>query len=149
MSDDGKEFETVKDCQKYEEELKEKERISAQFKFFNSIGIMDTEESSDFNQRCNYSHLVFNKKGEVYGIKTIGDGCLERNGIIFDFKYGSSDEKKNMDVMCNWLRQNQLYAHSLSSFRGRHKEWYEMPLLKKLENLAWDVKDGELINLSW
>lgn len=84
-------------------------------------------------------------------MKTCGGGLLERHGVTCDFRYVSGDENDNdPEIMDNWLRENKLYGHVLTSFDERpYAEFYQWDLLGKLKNLCWEVKGGQLVNTAW
>ena len=150
IADDGKEFETVFDCEEYEKEMerkKKEEDKAACEAFFLSIGIDLSAYKTvlELNQNIGLGYLIFDKQGEAKGIKTVGGGASNRYGVVCDFVYVSSSEKSD-NTLVNWLEKHSLYAHALSSFLHRNKEFYEWSLLDKLKNLGWEVKDGLLHN---
>lgn len=81
----------------------------------------------------NNIYIIFTKKAEFIKILKLKE----------DFEYMSDLE--------DWLKKEKLYAHALSSFIGRHSDWYDWPLIKQLENLEWKVnkKGTQLIGLDW
>lgn len=159
VAEDGKRFECRWDCEKYERELEKKkeEELMKKVKkasdaFLLSVGF-DTsqyETIREKNDALNLFWLVFDKQGKVYGLKSSGGGLLERHGIKCDFRYVSGDDEEDKEIMENWLRKNKLYGNRLHSFADRKNlEFYEWDLLTKLENLGWEVKNGELANTAW
>ena len=148
IAEDGKEFDNEHDCRLHEKYLilvKETEEREACEAFFLSIGIdLSTYKTElERNQAIGLAYLVFDKHANVKGIKTVGGGLKKRYGIECDFVYATSsaDEPEALE---NWLKENKLYAHALSSFLNRNKAFYEMPLIDKLKNLCWEVENGEL-----
>ena len=157
IAEDGKAFDFETDCKEYEKQLEKQKEEEYQREiqkrsdeFLLSVGFdakkYDTELQK--NQVLGITWLIFDKYGNIRGLKTIGGGLMERYGIKCDFRYVSGD-RKDPEVMENWLRKNKLYGHSLSSFKNRHPAFYEKNLLEKLENLEWEVKNGELVNNAW
>lgn len=72
-----------------------------------------------------------------------------RGGVTYDFRYISGDDKKDPEIMENWLRKQKYYGHNLSSFTERNESFYALDLLGKLKNLGWDVEDGRLVHNKW
>lgn len=154
IADDGTEFDNRLDCEKHERELerrKKEEDKAALDSFLASVGFDSSkfETELEYNNALNATWLIFDKYGNIKGLKTCGGGNLERNGVTFDFRYISGDDRNDSEILENWLRDNKLYGHNLSSFSRRVKAFYEMPFLDKLKNLGWEVKNEQLVNTGW
>lgn len=153
IADDGKEFDNRFDCERHEKSLKKKKKAEekeACEQFFLSIGIdIAAYTEKERNQIFGISYLVFDKYGEIKGIKTVGGGQKKRYGIECDFKWVSSSDPKDKEALVNWLEEKGLYTHCLSSFLYRTKAFYDRTFLEKLENLCWEVENGELVNTVW
>lgn len=159
VAEDGKRFDNLLDCENYEKELekqreeellKEVKRLSDDFLLSVGFDVSKYNTELEKNQVLNMTWLIFDKFGNIKGLKTCGGGSLERHGIKCDFRYISGDDKNDTEIMENWLRKNKLYGHALSSFADRnYVEFYKWDLLGKLENLCWEVKNGKLVNNAW
>lgn len=119
-------------------------------KFFQSVGF--DIDSYDTIEECKKAMrnvwLVYDKFGKVKCLKTCGTDEAE-NGTECDFKYVSGEDTDNLQIMSNWLRENQLYASALDIFLDREAEFYRMNLLDKLKYFGWDVENGQLVKTAW
>ena len=158
IAEDSNTFDSAFDCQKYEKDLEKKKEEAYQREvqrcsdaFLLSVGFDLEKHNTEIkkNQALGITWLIFDKYGNVRGLKTSGGGLMERHGIKCDFRYVSSDDKKDPETMENWLRKNRLYGHQLSSFTNRHPDFYKKNLLEKLETLDWEIENGEILNTAW
>ena len=154
IADDGMEFNSSLDCEKYERELerqKKEESKELSDSFLLSVGfdVRKYETELEKNQALSLTWLIFDKYGNIKGLKTSGGVLLERYGIKCDFRYVSGDDEEDTEIMENWLRDNKLYGHALECFSERNPKFYELDMLGKLKNLCWEVKDGKLIDNAW
>ncbi len=139
----------ITDDREDDKELNEKKRLSSEFLL--SVGFDEQKYSTESEKKniLNLTWLIFDKYGNIKGLKTCGCGLIERNGVKCDFRDVEGDNENDPDIMINWLRKNNLYGHRLCSFFNRHIEFYRMNFLGKLEWLEWEVSNGELINTTW
>ena len=153
FANDGKEFKTIGACKRHNTIINKKRK--AEIKqisddFLKSVGfdVDNFKTIADCNRAMHNMWIVFDKFGNVNGLKTCGMDD-EEYGIKCDFRYVSGKEIDNPEIMSNWLRENKLYAHALSSFVERSPEFYALNFINKLEYLGWDIKDGHLIKTAW
>ena len=154
IADDGMEFNSILDCEKYEKELEQQakaksEELSDSFLLSIGFDVRKYETKLEKNQVLNLTWLIFDKYGNIIGLKTSGGGLLERYGIKCDFRYVSGDDEDNSEIMENWLRKNKLYEHALSSFSNRNLKFYQLSMIEKLENLGWEIENGKIVNAAW
>lgn len=154
IADDGKEFNSILDCEKYERELErqkkeESEELSDSFLLSVGFDVKKYETRLEKNQALSLTWLIFDKYGNIKGLKTSGGGLLERFGVKCDFQYVSGDDEENPEIMENWLRKNKLYGNALSSFTNRNTKFYKLNMLEKLKNLCWEIENGEIVNAAW
>lgn len=159
IANDGTVFETSIDCQEYEKNIEKEEkkkksqgtkRMSDEFLMSVGFDVTKHKTTAELNQALNHTWLVFDAYGNFQCLKTCGYGADESDGIKFDFKYISGDDRRDSEIMENWLRSKKFYAHALSSFSERQPaEFYEWNLKEKLEFLTWEFKDGKIIKAKW
>lgn len=61
----------------------------------------------------------------------------------------SGENKKDPEIMENWLRKNKLYGHALCSFVERRESFYQCDMLRKLQILGWYIKDNKIVKAAW
>lgn len=115
-------------------QTKEKNRDEKEISFFKTLlGVTEYDPTiADWYKRISLMNIVFNKRGEFVKI------------------VNRQEEMNNFDEFENWLRKEKFYAQCLSSFRGRHYEWYDWTLAEQLKNLGWEfTASGNLKNVNW
>lgn len=153
IADDGTKFDTAAECKDYENEQsrlqKEKEQQLSNA-FLDNVGFNISQYKTEkaLNQAISHAWVIFDKKGHIKGLKICGGELLERDGIKCDFRYVIG-EKDDLETLDNWLRENKLYGHALSSFTDRNPEFYKLDMLYKLHNLGWKVENNRLVNTNW
>lgn len=152
ISKDGKVFDNPVECADYEKAQKEKEKIRIKKlsdDFLLSVGFNTSKfkSVSELNAEINRHWLIFDKFGKIYGLKTCNNS---RNGKAkSDFQYVSGENKKDPEIMENWLRKNKLYGHALCSFVERRESFYQCDMLRKLQILGWYIKDNKIVKTAW
>lgn len=154
ITNDGMEFNHIVDCIKHEKELERQEKVKSEElsdSFLLSVGfdVKKYKTKLEKNQILNLTWLIYDKYGNIVGLKTCGFGLLERHGIKCDFRCVSGDDENDSKIMKNWLTKNKLYAHALSRFTDRNVEFYQLSMIEKLENLGREFKNGEIVNAAW
>lgn len=154
IADDGRKFDNILACKKYEKKLERQKKMKEEElsdSFLLSVGFDAKKYKTELekNRMLSLTWLIFDKYGNIIGLKTSGGGLLERYGINCDFRYASGEDENDPEIMKNWLRKNKLYGHALSSFLNRNSEFYKLSMLEKLKNLSWEVENGEIVNVAW
>lgn len=151
IADDETKFGSYFACLQYEQglEIRRKKEYAKKVKeasdrFLRSVGFNPDIYSSlwERNQAYNNTWLIFDRYGKVEGLKTCNNLNYPENGC--DFCFVSGEDRKDRTILLNWLLEHRLYAHCLCSFVERNLEFYEWGMIRKLENLGWNVKAGVL-----
>lgn len=152
IAEDGIVFDLYSDCRRHEQVLEERRKKlhdikvrKASDRFLRSVGFYPNCYKTVWkkNRALNRTWIVFDKFGQIKGLKTCDSRNYPENGC--DFCYETGEDKSDMTVLAHWLQKNHLYAHLLSSFvEHSYLDFYEWDMLQKLENLCWDVKNGKI-----
>lgn len=151
IADDNTVFFKYIDCLQYERNMAERKKRELAKKiretsdqFLLSVGFDSNIYKSLWEkyEALNRTWLVFDRYGEIEGLKTCDNRNYPGNGC--NFCYVSGEDKKDRNIMENWLLDHRLYAQRLCSFVERNLEFYGLDILQKLEHLGWKVKNGVL-----